>query len=238
MRLPTTTRPGVSLLEAMIAVTILFITVFAVSQLMDQANQQANKVRDRSLAMQLAQSKLQEIESGALPLTSGGGAFNYEPNWQWTLEATQNTEINGLWYVTLQVQRQDSDTPAATLSKIILDPSSRGNSTDQPQIQGTSGSSSSGSSSSGQSGSTTPSTPAASGGATPSSGSTSKPSSGSTAKPSGGSGGTPSGGTAKPSGGSGGTGGSSGSSKPTTGTSSGGSKPATGTSGTSGASGR
>ena len=208
MRLPATPRPGVSLLEALIACTILFITVFAISQLMDVAGQNANTVRQRSFGMQLAQSKLKELEAGVLPLTSGGGNFDEAPDWEWTLEANQNSGTNGLWYVTVSVQQQNSTAPVATLTQFIIDPSYRGNSTDAPQIQSGSSSGSSSSSPSTQSGSMTPSTPASGGAAMPSGGATSKPSGGTSgapsgggAKPSGGTSGAPSGGGAKPSGG-------------------------------------
>jgi len=205
MQLPSSSRPGVSLLEAMVACTILFISVFAISQLMDTAGQQANKVRERSLGMQLAQSKLKEIEAGALPLTSGGGAFEEAPDWSWTLEASQN-EIANLWNVTVQVQHQNSTAPVATLSQFILDPAVRGNSTDIAQITSSSSSSSSTDPSAGQSGSSTP-TPAASG--APSGGASSKPAGG-TSAPAGGGMSKPAAGTGAPSGGRGGSSGGTG----------------------------
>ena len=210
MRLPSSSRRGVSLLESLIACTILFITVFALSQLMDQAGKSASRVRERSEAMQRAQTKLKELEAGIESLTSGGGTFEEDPNWEWSLQATENSEITGLWNVTIQVKRQNSDTAVATLSQIIIDPSYRGSSADAAQISGSSSSSSSDPSSSGQSGSTTPS----------SSGSGAAPSGGGTSKPSGGTGGTPSGGTGRPAGGTGGTpsGGTGGTGKPSGGT--------------------
>ena len=206
----------------MVACTILFISVFAISQLMDTAGQQANLVRERSLGMQLAQSKLKELEAGALPLTSGGGTFDEAPEWSWTLDANQN-EITNLWNVTIQVQRQNSDTAVATLSQFILDPSVRGNSTDIATITSSSSSSSSTDPNAGQSGSSTPTPTPAAGGAASGGGAPSKPAGGASA-PAGGGTSKPAGGTGAPAGGSGGTGKTGGTSPPSGGSS----KPAAG----------
>src|SRR5438094_1510135 len=58
-------RRGVSLLESLISVAILFISVISINQLLDTAGQQAELVRQRSLAAQLCQSKMAEVVAGA-----------------------------------------------------------------------------------------------------------------------------------------------------------------------------
>ena len=65
-------RPGLSLLEVLIALAIFLIAYAAVWQLMSTANDQAVELTNRNRATQLAQAKLDEVVSGALPLESQG----------------------------------------------------------------------------------------------------------------------------------------------------------------------
>jgi Tfp pilus assembly protein PilV len=250
MRLPAPARRGVSLLEALIACTILFIAVFSINQLADSAGKQAIQVRERSLGMQLAQSKLNEVNAAVLSLNSQGGDFEEAPGWEYTIDATQN-EVANLWNVTVSVKRQNSDTTVASLSQVMIDPSIRGNSTDKAQVTGADPNSSSTDPTAGQSSNTQTQTqtqtqtpaqsPSAgsqpSGGAAKPSGGASQPAS-SGAKPSGGTS-SPSTGTSAPS--SSGTKGSTGTGGTGTGTSGTGNKGSTGSgttgSGTSGSKG-
>src|SRR4051794_39617058 len=83
-------RRGVSLLESLISVAILFISVISINQLLDTAGQQAELVRQRSLAAQLCQSKLAEVVAGAVPLSGGSGEVEELPGWGWTVEAEEH----------------------------------------------------------------------------------------------------------------------------------------------------
>jgi Tfp pilus assembly protein PilV len=182
-------RSGVSLLESLIAAAIFFMAFAAINQLLDLAGQQAIAIRERSLAAQLAQSKLNEVVAGALPLSGQSGSFDELPDWEWSVESSQHS-VTGLWAVRVQVWHNGGNPAnAISLDQLVLDPSKRGSTMDQAAISGsdTQGTDST----SGQSGST---------GSSPSSGGSSQPSGGGS-QPSGG-GSQPSGGGSQPSGGS------------------------------------
>src|SRR5947209_9731759 len=114
-------RRGVSLLESLISVAILFISVISINQLLDTAGLQAELVRQRSLAAQLCQSKMAEVVAGAVPLSGGSGEVEGLPNWEWTVEAEEH-DVPGLWRVRVSVRRQNEDV-AVSLDQLVLDPS-------------------------------------------------------------------------------------------------------------------
>src|SRR5436305_8966029 len=109
MRLPATTaRRGVSLMESLVAVTILFLILAMLTQLTTATSRMLREVRQRSTGIQLAQSKMAEFTSGALPMSSQGGSFEEDPDWEWEVEASQHS-VTGLWNVTVRVHRPDQD---------------------------------------------------------------------------------------------------------------------------------
>src|SRR5262249_17063654 len=114
-------RRGVSLLESLISVAILFISVISINQLLDTAGEQAERVPRRSLAAQLCQSKMAEVVAGAAPLSSGSGEVEELPGWQWTVEAEEH-DVSGLWRVRVSVRRGNEDA-AVSLDQLVLDPS-------------------------------------------------------------------------------------------------------------------
>src|SRR5262245_21120432 len=129
-------RRGVSLLESVISVAILFIAVISINQLLDQAGQQAERVRQQSIAAQLCQSKLAEVVAGIVPLSSQNGEFEELPGWEWSVDAEQH-DISGLWRVRVSVRRQGDEVAAASLDQFVLDPSKRGSALDSASPSGT-----------------------------------------------------------------------------------------------------
>src|SRR5215207_4132180 len=106
MHLPATpARRGISLLEVLVAALILLSALAAISQLLDFAGARAAEIRDRSIATQLAQSKLNEFVAGVLPLGPQGGTFEEQPDWEWEADVSQH-EVTGLWDVRLWVRRR------------------------------------------------------------------------------------------------------------------------------------
>src|SRR2546423_3041817 len=95
-RCSASARRGVSLLESLVSVAILFISVISINQLLDTAGQQAERVRQRSLATQLCQSKMAEVVAGVVPLSGGSGEDEDLPGWEWTVEAEEH-DVTGLW---------------------------------------------------------------------------------------------------------------------------------------------
>ena len=195
-------RRGVSLLESLVSLAILLISLVVINRLLDTAGMQANRVRERSLAAQLCQSKLAEVVAG-VPQSGGSGDFEELPGWQWSTDTAQD-EITGVLRVRVSVRRKGEDVAAFSLDQLVLDPSKRGSAFDTATPSGSDatgqGSSSGSPSSSGSMGTTGGSTPAT-GGATsrPSTGGTTTPPTGGTSRPpTGGTTAPPTGGTSRP----------------------------------------
>lgn len=72
-------RRGVSLLEAILATSLLLIVVGLLQQMLSGSTRQARDVRDNGFAVQLAQSKIQEVASGVTQPGSGGSYTDFTP---------------------------------------------------------------------------------------------------------------------------------------------------------------
>lgn len=126
-------RPGLSLIEVLVSLAIFLMSLAGLAYLLTIAGNHALEAQYRSEAAQLAQSKLAEVQAGAVPLQSGGGSFDDEPDYHWSLEAQQGS-VQGLWNVTVRVQRQrpDGSQVEVALSQMVLDPSGVGSTQDVP----------------------------------------------------------------------------------------------------------
>jgi type II secretion system protein I len=193
-------RRGISLLESLVSLAILLISLVAINRLLDTAGMQANRVRERSLAAQLCQSKLAEIVAG-VPQSGQSGDFEELPGWEWSTDTAQH-EITGVLTVRVSVRRKGDDVAAFSLDQLVLDPSRRGSAFDTATPSGSdaTGQDSSGSPSSSGSMGTTGSTPSTGGTTTrPSTGGTTPPPTGGTSRPpTGGTTAPPTGGTSRP----------------------------------------
>ena len=99
------TRPGFTLLEVLLAMSILLISLVTIGSLVDQASNQSVRAAMQATGTRLAQSKLAEIEAGAIPISSGGaGTFEFEPGWNWSIEPT-TTDVPNVYSVTARVYR-------------------------------------------------------------------------------------------------------------------------------------
>jgi type II secretion system protein I len=140
---PKRRRPGLSLLEVLVAMAIFLFSIVAIDRLVIAGADRALEVRYRSEAIQIAQTKLAEAAMGAIPLSSQGATpLEEDPDWQWSLDAEQ-ASVTNLWNVTVSVSRSGPDGSAreyCTLTQMVLDPSQRGSSFDTLTINGTSGS--------------------------------------------------------------------------------------------------
>jgi Tfp pilus assembly protein PilV len=164
MRLPARPAPraGLSLLEVLAALSIFLMSFVAIGRLVTVATDHSLEVQMQSQATQMAQSKLNEVVIGSLPLSSQSGTIDEDPDWQWSVDAEQqNSDISSLWTVKVRVWRQvDNHEVEATLAQMILDPASRGSMFDQVTVTGSNDTASS-SSTTNPSSSSDPSTPSA-----------------------------------------------------------------------------
>ena len=154
-------RPGLSLLEVLVALTIFLLAFVALGRLILLGTDLAHDAQDQSRAVQLCQAKLAEVVAGAVPLTPQTPIpFDEAPEWRWSLECEQSS-IMGLWNVTVHVRKARPDESAVdhALRRMVLDPRMRGNVLDDiPDPSGTDDSTDSGSSSPSSQGSSSPGT--------------------------------------------------------------------------------
>jgi hypothetical protein len=157
-------RPGLTLLEVIIALSIFLFSLVALGRLITFASEEAMDIDGREA--QLCQSKLSEIVSGVTGLTSAEGDFDEAPDWHWAIECEQSGYTN-LWNVKVTVSRNRSDgsRAEAILTQMVYDPAQRGSTLDpDPTSQTTDDSTNTSGSSGSQSGSSSPSGAASSGG--------------------------------------------------------------------------
>jgi general secretion pathway protein I len=134
-------RRGLSLLEVLIALAVFLIAYVGIWQLMSISGDQAVALMNRNRATQLAQSKLDEVLSGALPLQSQGDtAFedNYNANgFTYQIDVADGA-VTSLRVVTVTVTRE---TPTGTtkvhVTQMLLDGSQAGSTQDVQPLSGT-----------------------------------------------------------------------------------------------------
>ena len=139
-------RPGMTLLEVILAMSIFLSSLVALSRLFNLATDNAMSIQGHSRAARLAESKLAEYVSGVYSVDNGGssGTFDTEPDWQYTVTAQPDGTAQNLYAVSVTVTKGNIST---TLTQYVFDPNMRG-SIQPPQTQSSSSSSGSSSSSS------------------------------------------------------------------------------------------
>src|SRR5262249_9229102 len=83
-----------SLLEVIVATAIFLMALVGLRQLVSVAGDQAIEVEMRSQATRMCQSKMAEVLSGILPLSSASDTFDEDPDYTWTLDVEPGTVPN------------------------------------------------------------------------------------------------------------------------------------------------
>ena len=119
-------RPGLSLLEVLLATVIFMMSVAGLSVLIGTAVDNALSASRSSLGSSLASSKMAELESGAtdIDLSSGGtGTFTDQPDWNYDITSSSVAancyEVTVTVWVTPDLNKRD----AVKLVQYIFDPS-------------------------------------------------------------------------------------------------------------------
>ena len=122
------TRPGLSLLEVMLAMTIFLMAMVAIFGLLDVGSDHGTAAALQATGTRLAQSKLAEVEAGAVSVTSGGsGSFEEEPDWNWSVETGAEVVLN-VYPVTVRVWTDVGGRHhEVVLSQLVCDPAQMGN---------------------------------------------------------------------------------------------------------------
>ena len=148
-RYPSWRRPGLSLLEVLVALTIFLLAFVILGRLVIFGSDRALQTQHEVQAADLCQTKMAEVIAGAVPLTAVSAVpFNEDQAWQWSLDCEQS-DFPGLWNVTVRVSRQGQrgTEVVCTLNEKVLDPQIHGNLQDAPPGSGSASSSGSSSSS-------------------------------------------------------------------------------------------
>ncbi len=146
MRLPTpqTRRPGLTLLEVLVATTILVLALGGINSLVSMASDHALEVQIRNQASRLCQSTLARVMSGELPLSGQGDTpVDEDPDYQWSVDCDQSSvgsagTVNNLWTVNVKVTHDmpGSEPIVCTLTQMLIDPSVIGSTQDVTPIAG------------------------------------------------------------------------------------------------------
>jgi prepilin-type N-terminal cleavage/methylation domain-containing protein len=127
----TTRRRGLSLVEVLASLAIFLLSLVALSQLIEMG---ADRARDSSylnLATAIAQSNMDKVLAGILPVTGQGEtASDEDPDFNFAIDATGEGPV-GLYLVTVTVSRNRPDGTRfeTKLSQYVLDPTLRGSTT-------------------------------------------------------------------------------------------------------------
>jgi len=127
-------RPGLSLLEVLIASAIFLFSLVAIARLVDSGVDLAVEMDLRSYGAMLAQSKLAQVTAGAIPLSSQPESTDEDdPDWTWAMEAEADA-IPNLFRVRITVARSTAGGRVEVVAhQLVLDPTKRG-STDSSSL--------------------------------------------------------------------------------------------------------
>jgi Tfp pilus assembly protein PilV len=121
-------RAGLSLIEVLLALTILLMSLVAIGRLVEIGTDQGLQARLNATGARLAQAKLAEYEAGLASVSGGGssGSFdNSDSNWQW--EVTSEDQGGNLYLVTVTVSTDIRGRPfSLTLAEMMMDATVRG----------------------------------------------------------------------------------------------------------------
>lgn len=122
-------RRGMSLLEVLLALTILVVSIAGISRLVDVGSGRAIDSRALTRGARLAQNKMAEVEAGVTALdteTSGNFEEVEDQNWEYTVTPEAAGPPN-LYNVTVRVKCVFQGRPAeVVLTQLIFDPAMTG----------------------------------------------------------------------------------------------------------------
>lgn len=128
-----------SLLEVLASLAIFIFSAYALTQMVDAASSAATRARRLAKAQLLAETKMDEVVAGILPLSAGGGAITEEiDGWNYTVTVTPEqwsavqdpstgSSVTGLnsVIVTVNYTMTGAAPVEYSISRIVLDPSLR-----------------------------------------------------------------------------------------------------------------
>jgi len=129
MRIRRAPRPGLSLLEVMLAMAIFLIAVVGLMELVNISSRQAFEISQVNRANQLLEDRLNAVTGGIVPLQGGqtDTPFDDDPDWSWSMQSSGENTPN-LYRVTITVKWQKgNDTDHQwSVSRMVFDPAQKG----------------------------------------------------------------------------------------------------------------
>jgi type II secretory pathway pseudopilin PulG len=127
-------RPGLSLLEILLSLAIFLMSLVAIGGLVESGSDRGMSAAMQAAGTRLAQSKLAEVEAGAIPVSSGGqGTFDDEPEWNWSIEPG-SAAVPNVYPVTVRVWRDyGGGRYEVVLTQMVFDPAQMGNASEAPK---------------------------------------------------------------------------------------------------------
>jgi general secretion pathway protein I len=127
-------RPGLSLLEILLSLAIFLMSLVAIGGLVESGSDRGMSAALQAAGTRLAQSKLAEVEAGAIPVSSGGqGTFDDEPEWNWSVEPGA-AAVPNVYPVTVRVWREFGGGQfEVVLTQMIFDPAQMGDASEAPK---------------------------------------------------------------------------------------------------------
>lgn len=108
---------GFTLIEVIIALAVIAISMAAVINGVGKNVSNASSLREKTLAHWVASNKVAEIQLSDVALDASekkGEATLAELRWQWNVKIS-DTDIEAIKRLTVEVQRENTDTPLATV---------------------------------------------------------------------------------------------------------------------------
>src|SRR5262245_64886016 len=109
MRLRAVRRPGLSLLEVIVALAVFLFSLVSLGHLLNASGNIAITGYYKSEAANLAQSRLADIAAGAVPLESvSDSPADEDPDYTWSMQE-EPADPDGLYQVTVTVSRKSNN---------------------------------------------------------------------------------------------------------------------------------
>jgi|GEM_PF-2499253 len=121
-------RSGLTLLEVLISLAIFFMSIIAISALVDMAKDKAAEAEYRSVSLLVAESKMAELKSGVTALQGGSGTWETDDRYTWNISVS--TVGASLSQVNITAQREGYPKSKVDLAQLVIDPSGLGSTMD------------------------------------------------------------------------------------------------------------
>lgn len=120
-RVVAANREGLSLLEVILAMTILGVSMVMIGRLYFLGYRSALQARYRSECNMMVDAKMAELAAGVLPLESAGGQVEENPEWVYEVEVEPSLQP-GLLLATVRVSRADTSSISMSISLVRMIP--------------------------------------------------------------------------------------------------------------------